>query len=102
MSTPTGGNGSGTQTAPAPAKPKKARQSGGFALVEVNPIDEDGHRVLTVLVNNLDGQKEARAALLELIEDGSLVVDGERRFAIIQIKDYEIVPKSEVTTKVTF
>lgn len=102
MSTPTGGNGSGTQTAPAkPAKPKNKRQAGGFALVTVDPVNEDGHRELTILVDDLAGQKEARAALVELIENGDVDADGQNRFAIIQIKDYEIVPKSETIQKVT-
>lgn len=82
-----------------PEKKKKVvRQKGGFALVEIK--DVDGGQMLDICVRNLDGQKETKDALTELIEKGEVKGDGERTFGIIQIKSLDLCPK--VKTKVSF
>ncbi len=96
MSTPTGETGSGTQT----AKLKKARQAGGFAVVEYG-VDGSGGDCMYTRSSRLAGQKEARTELLAMIESGEIKVVGKKGFGIIQVQVDDIVPKSETTPKVT-
>ena len=67
---------------------KNNRKRGGFALVEMN-----GDNTLTMLNDNLAGQKECKAALLKLVEGGDVKADGQRTFGIIQVKEQNMVPR---------
>lgn len=85
-------------------KPKRGRQKGGYALIEMveEKEGEGPARVFEILASNMDSQAAAKTHLKEQLESKEIVADGKRTFGIIQVKTLNLVPRTDTKVTVTW